>query len=84
MSLWSRAATHLQRVYCHEKVMPANWGKIIYWAATLLAGLIIVSVAWSYLYNVEQGEPIIPIVPLLFAGAIWLAGWTCRYLFSER
>ena len=64
--------------------MPASWGKIIYWTATLVAGLIIVSVAWSYVYNVEQGEPIIPIVPLLFAGAIWLAGWTCRYLFSER
>ncbi|MGB8826821.1 MAG: hypothetical protein WCD25_26095 [Pseudolabrys sp.] len=64
--------------------MPASWGKIIYWTATLIAGLIIVSVAWSYVYNVEQGEPIIPIVPLLFAVAIWLAGWACRYLLSER
>lgn len=61
--------------------MPTSWGKIIYWMATLIAGLIIVSVAWSY---VEQGEPIIPIVPLLFAVAIWLAGWACRYLLSER
>ena len=64
--------------------MAANWGKVIYWTATLIAGLIIVSVVWSYVYNVEQGEPIIPFVPLLFAGAIWLAGWACRYLLTER
>ncbi|MFY9788963.1 MAG: hypothetical protein WCE24_09165 [Pseudolabrys sp.] len=64
--------------------MAASWGKIIYWAATFIAGLVVVSVAWSYAYNVEQGEPIIPIVPLLFAGAIWLAGWVCRYLLTER
>ena len=30
-------------------------GQDYYWTATLVAGLIIVSVAWSYVYNVEQG-----------------------------
>ena len=64
--------------------MEASWGKGIYWSATFIAGLILVSVAWSYVYNVEQGEPVIPIVPLLFAVAIWLAGWTCRQLLTER
>jgi hypothetical protein len=40
--------------------MAASWGKIIYWAATFIAGLVVVSVAWSYAYNVEQGDPDCP------------------------
>jgi hypothetical protein len=64
--------------------MAASWGEVSYWTATIVAGLIVVSAAWSYVYNVEQGEPIIPIVPLLFAGAIFLSGCACRYLLTER
>ena len=42
-------------------------------------------VGWmEYVYNVSRGEPIISIVALLFAGAIWLAGLACRYLLTVR
>ncbi len=64
--------------------MAAWWGVAIYWMATIIAGLIVVWVAWSYVSNAGEGVPIILIVPLLLAGAIWLAGWACRNVFARR
>ena len=64
--------------------MAARLGEILYWTATLIAGLMAVWVGWNYVYNVSRGEPIISIVALLFAGAIWLAGRACRYLLAGR
>jgi hypothetical protein len=64
--------------------MAAWWSKTIYWTATLVAGLIVAWVVWGYVSNAEEGEPVFPIVPLLFAGAIWLAGWACRKLVARR
>ena len=29
-------------------------------------------VVWAYVYNAEKGEPVVDVVPLLLAGAIWL------------
>ena len=48
--------------------MKASWGELIYWTAIIVAGLIVVFVAWGYVYNIEEGDPVIPIVPLLCAG----------------
>ena len=64
--------------------MNASWGELIYWVATIIAGLIVVYVAWGYVQNTEEGYPVIPIVPLLLAGVIWLAGRACRHVFTER
>jgi hypothetical protein len=67
-----------------ESAMAASWGEVIYWAATIIASLIVVFVVWGYVQNTDEGYPVIPIVPLLFAGAIWLAGRACRNVFTER
>jgi hypothetical protein len=64
--------------------MNASWGELIYWVATIVAGLIVVFVVWGYVSNIEEGDPVMPIVPLLCAGAIWLAGRACRHRFTER
>jgi len=58
--------------------MKASWGELIYWTATVVAGVIVIFVVWSYLQNTNEGYPVISFVPLLFAGAIWLAGRVCR------
>ena len=58
--------------------MDASWGKIIYWAATIIAVLIVVVIVVGYASNASEGYPVIPIIPLLLAGAIWLAGWAFR------
>jgi hypothetical protein len=64
--------------------MDARLGKILYWAATIIASLIVVAVVAGYVSNDREGEPFIPIVPLVLAGAIWLAGWACRYVLAGR
>ena len=64
--------------------MAASWGELVYWAATILAGLIVVFVVWGYVQNTDAGYPVLPIVPLLCAGAIWLAGRACRNAFGSQ
>jgi uncharacterized membrane protein YjgN (DUF898 family) len=60
--------------------MAARWGEFLYRMATILAGLIALLVIVGYFYDASRGEPIIPIVPLLLAGIIWLIGRSCRHL----
>ena len=64
--------------------MDAGWAKVVYWIATIVAGLIVVVVLLGYFSNAAAGEPVIPIAALLLAGAIWLIGWVCRYVIAER
>jgi hypothetical protein len=58
--------------------MAPRLGAILFLAAIIVAGLIVAWVVWSYVSGLRNGEPIIRIVPLLFAGAILLLGWACR------
>ena len=64
--------------------MAARLGEALYWTATIFVVLIVVWIVWGYMYNVSKGEPIIPIVALLFAAAIWLAGRACRFVLAGR
>ncbi len=64
--------------------MEARWGRLLYWTATTVAALIVVWVIWSYVYNIEKGFPVFPILLLLFAAVIWLAGLACRYVLARR
>jgi hypothetical protein len=61
-----------------------RWGEICYWAGTIIASLLVLWVLWGYAFNADRGEPIIQIIPLVLAGAIWLAGWTCRRILTGR
>ena len=64
--------------------MDERLGKNIYWTATVIAVLIVAVVVIGYVSNSSEGRPIIPIPPLLIAGAIWLAGWAIRHLLARR
>jgi hypothetical protein len=57
--------------------MVAWFGETFYWTATVIAGLLLAWVLWSYSFN-GTGQPIILIVPLLLAAVIWLTAWACR------
>jgi hypothetical protein len=59
-------------------------GEAVYWTTTVIAGLMVAWVGWGYWYNIEKGDPVFSIIPLLFAVAIWLAGWVCRKLLARR
>jgi hypothetical protein len=63
--------------------MAPSWGKLVYRASVMMAGLIIAMATINYLYKESLAQPMIPVVPLLLAGAIWLIGIFCRS-FSPR
>jgi hypothetical protein len=58
--------------------MAPRLGAILFLMAAIVAGLIVAWVVWGYVSGLSNGEPIIRIVPLIFAGAILLLGWACR------
>jgi len=53
-------------------------GQTIFWTATAIAAVIIAAEAWSYVHNIEEGYPVLPIFPLIVAVGIWLLGWAFR------
>jgi hypothetical protein len=62
----------------------ASWGLILYRGATAVAVLILVLAAGNYLYNMSQSRPLIPLIPVIAAGVIWLIGHGARYLLTDR
>jgi hypothetical protein len=52
--------------------------------ASIIAGLIVAVVVIGYVSDSIKDWPVIPIVPLIIAGAILLVGWTCRVVSAER
>ena len=62
----------------------ASWGSILYRGATAIALLILVLAIGNCLYNMSQSRPLIPLIPLMAAGVIWLVGYGLRFLLSDR
>jgi hypothetical protein len=62
----------------------AAWGSIFYRGALAFAVLILVLALGNWVYNVSQSRPLIPLIPFIVAGAIWLIGCVVRYLFTDR
>jgi hypothetical protein len=59
-------------------------GQFLYQTASVIAGLIALWAVWGYVYNAEKGEPVLDVVPLLLAGAIWLLAWLSRDFLARR
>ena len=57
---------------------------ILYWTATGIAGLIVAAVVAGYLSNSAEPNLLSRLSLLLFAGAIWFAGWLCRTIVAGR
>ena len=57
----------------YRRKMAAWLGESFYWTATIIAGLLLAWVLWSYAFNGT-----ILIVPLLLSAVIWLTAWACR------
>jgi hypothetical protein len=64
--------------------MAARLGELLYWTATILAGLIVIGVIAGYISSINEGEAIIPVVALLVAAVIWLIGRACRAILGGR
>ena len=64
--------------------MFTDLGKVLYWMATIVAGVVVVLALVSVFDSPDLGGPVIGFSPLLLALGIWLTGWFCRYVFSDR
>jgi hypothetical protein len=57
-------------------------GRTLYWLATIIAALMVVLVIADFFINWAQGAPIVRIVALTAAAAVWLIGRACRALLT--
>lgn len=64
--------------------MAPSWGEVFYRACATIAGLVVVIAAINFLYHASHDEPMIPVAPLLLAGAIWRIGLSCRSVSIAR
>jgi hypothetical protein len=53
-------------------------GHIFYWLATIVAALMVIFVVADLFISWAQGQPILRIVALTAAVAVWLIGRACR------
>ena len=58
--------------------MAPFWGKYFYRMAAIVAGLIVAVVVVGYASDSAKDWPVVPVVPLIIAGAILLVGWAYR------
>jgi hypothetical protein len=66
-----------------EAKMAEPRAEIFYRAASIIAGLIALLAIANTIYNISEGEPVIPVVALALAGLVWLIGWLCRSKFGR-
>ena len=60
------------------------WGESLYRAAAFIAAIVAMVAVFNFIYNLSQGEPIIPVPALALAGIMWLAGLGCRCAWDAR
>ncbi len=61
-----------------ERQAALSAGRTLYWFATLVAAVIVVFVAADVFISWAQGAPIVRIIALIAALAVWLIGCICR------
>ena len=64
--------------------MAENVGNFLYWAATIVACLIVLLDISSFFESYSKGNPVIPIAGLVFAIIVWLIGRGCRLVLAGR
>jgi len=62
--------------------MAEAWGEILYRAAATVAGLVALLALLNFIYNISEGEPMIPVAALGLAAIIWPIGLCCRSVFD--
>jgi hypothetical protein len=67
-----------------DQAAEASWGSILYRGTTAVAVLILVLAVANYVYNISQNRPLVPLIPLVAAGIVWLMGYGLRYFLTDR
>lgn len=65
-------------------VAAAERGRLLYWAATIVAGAIAALVVAEFCDNASRGMPIVSAAASFAACVAWLIGWAARHLIIDR
>ncbi|HYC17335.1 MAG TPA: hypothetical protein VEC94_09015 [Pseudolabrys sp.] len=60
------------------------WGEIFYRASVMLAVFFVLLALGNLVYKASEGDPWIPVFPLVIALVIWLTGRSLRYMLDAR
>ena len=60
------------------------WGEIYYRTGIILAGFLLLLAAGNFISKASEGDPWVPIFPVLLAVAIFLIGRALRFVLSAR
>jgi len=61
-----------------ERQAALSAGRTLYWLATIIAAVIVIFVIADVFISWAQGAPIVRIIALIAALAVWLIGCICR------
>jgi hypothetical protein len=66
--------------------MVERLGNVLYWAASIVASLLIGFAVWGFNQNFGQGQQDHPFqwMALILGAIIWLFGRACRYVLAGR
>jgi hypothetical protein len=60
------------------------WGEIYYRASLMLAGIILLLALGNLTYKASEGDPWLPIFPLVVALVIFVIGRALRFMLDAR
>ncbi|HUL89630.1 MAG TPA: hypothetical protein VLU23_15805 [Pseudolabrys sp.] len=67
-----------------QPVARSLWGEIFYRSSLMLAGFFVLLALGNLAYKASEGDPWIPVFPLVVALVIWLSGRSLRYMLNAR
>ena len=59
-------------------------GKFLFWAATIIAAVILLLVVYDFTYGLSANFPVIDVAGLVLAAVVWLIGLLFRLVLPER
>ena len=59
-------------------------GKFLFWAATIIAAVILLLVVYDFTYGLSANFPVIDVAGLVLAAVVWLIELLLRLVLPER
>ena len=74
----------VHRADADPREVKSLWGEIVYRSSLMLAGFFVLLALGNLAYKASEGDPWIPVFPLVIALVIWLSGRSLRYMLNAR
>jgi hypothetical protein len=67
-----------------ESPMAARLGEVLYWGASVIAGLLMIGAAFAMVFGMGDDRFLMVGFVTVFAIIVWLVGRACRYVLAGR